>query len=52
MSSNPTEAVPALRLIAAQATKLANDIEAGKLWPGQFQDAMAVIMQAAQDAKP
>jgi hypothetical protein len=49
--SNPKGAVAALRLIAAQAEKLANDVQAGKLWPGEYEDGLATISRALSDAQ-
>ncbi len=49
MASNPKDAVPALRLIAAQAAKLADDIERGRLWEREYGEAVSVIRKALND---
>ncbi len=41
--------VLSLRIIAGLAEKLANDVEAGKLWEGDFQDRYAEISRQMQD---
>lgn len=46
MSSNPREAVAPLRLIEAAARQLADEIEAGKLWDGDYDKALATIGDA------
>jgi hypothetical protein len=38
-----------LRVIAALAEKLALDVEAGRLWEGEFSSAMAQIQKAVRD---
>lgn len=50
MSDNPRDALAALRLIAAQAEKLAQDVERGRLWPGEFSAGIATIAKALEDA--
>lgn len=43
-------AVMALRLIAAVAEKAANDLEQGRLWPGQLNEQLALIQSNIRDA--
>jgi hypothetical protein len=43
-------AVLALRLIAAQAAKLADDLERSRLWEGQLDDGLQAIGKALSDA--
>jgi len=42
-------AVVALRLVAAQAQKLADDLDAGRLWPGDLSDGLSTINTALRD---
>jgi hypothetical protein len=49
MSADRRETIATLRLIAAQAEKLANDLEGGRLWPGEFDQAAGVIRRAVDD---
>lgn len=44
-------ALLALRLIAAQAAKLADDLEHDRLWCGQYADGLDVIKRALPDAE-
>lgn len=41
--------VVALRLVAATAEKLAGDLAAGRLWPGEKADALTQIHRALKD---
>jgi hypothetical protein len=50
MSSNPQNAVLPLKAVAAGAAKLADDVERGRLWDGEFNQALAVIQRALEDA--
>lgn len=45
------DAVAPLRVVAAVAENLANNIATGALWPGQARDALAQIEQALQQAR-
>lgn len=43
MSFDKRRAAIALRAVAATAEKLADDIETGRLWPGEYEAALAQI---------
>lgn len=47
---NDRDALPAVRLIAAQAEKLAEDLARGKLWPGDMVAQLDQISKALADA--
>jgi len=46
MTSNPKDAVSPLFLIEACARQLREDVEKGKLWPGEFAERRAAIADA------
>lgn len=50
MASNPDKALPALRLLAAAAAKLVDDVERGRLWDREFKEAISVLRKALDDA--
>ena len=50
MTDNQKRAVMALRLIAAVAEKAADDLENGRLWPGQLGDQLNLISMNMRDA--
>ena len=43
-------ALAAIRLVAAKATKLADDLEKGRLWEGEYEEALAQIQAALSQA--
>ena len=43
-------ALAAIRLVAANATKLADDLEKGRLWEGEYEEALAQIQAALSQA--
>jgi hypothetical protein len=49
MSSDRRVAVLQLKLIAAQAEKLAYDIENGKLWERDYEIATGALIRAMRD---
>ncbi len=54
-SDSRTEVVLALRVVAAMAERLARELEAGRLWPGEASDAMKTIranFEAAERSSP
>ncbi len=46
---NRQAAIVNLRLIAAQAEKLADDLEHNRLWPGEYSQGVTVIENAFRD---
>ena len=42
-------AVTTLKLISARAAKLADDVEKGRLWEGEYSDGLADIQKAMRD---
>jgi len=42
-------AVLCLQLVSARAAKLASDLEAGRLWEGEYQQGLAEIGKALRD---
>lgn len=51
MSNDKTVAVMALKLIAAKAAKLADDLERGRLWEGELASGVAEIRKQLADAE-
>lgn len=51
MSTDKTVAVMALKLIAAKAAKLADDLERGRLWEGDLAAGVAEIRKQLADAE-
>jgi hypothetical protein len=51
MIPDKSAAVLALRLIAALAAKLANDLERGRLWEGELAEGAAKIAAALRDVR-
>lgn len=51
MSASDAFMVQKLRDMAAQVSKLADDLEAGKLWPGQLSDGLRTAYTSASELK-
>ncbi len=49
MINDRSYAVTTLKLISARAAKLAEDVEKGRLWEGEYGDGLADIRKALQD---
>lgn len=47
--SERSSAVTNLRAVSALAAKLADDLEGGRLWEGEFSQAMVQIEKAVRD---
>lgn len=59
MSALEAHTVHRLRELAEQVSKLADDLEAGKLWPGQLHDGLRAahattseLERAVRDSRP
>jgi hypothetical protein len=48
---NKTSALMAIRLLAAQAAKLADDLEKGRLWEGDYDEALGQMQRSLNTAK-
>ncbi len=51
MTQDKRLAVLALRLIASVAEKAADDLENGRLWPGQLREHLSLISMNLKDAE-
>lgn len=51
MTTDKATAVMALKLIAAKAAKLADDLERGRLWDGELTSGVAEIRKQLADAE-
>lgn len=51
MSTDKQVAVMALKLIAAKAAKLADDLERGRLWEGELAEGVVEIRKQLADAE-
>lgn len=49
MSQDREQAVVNLRVVTALAQKLADDLEANRLWEGDFSDGMAQLQKAVRN---
>lgn len=50
MASDDTRKILALKLIAALAAKLADDLERGKLWDGDYERGISRLASSLKDA--
>ncbi len=51
MSYNRTEVALALKIIAAKAEQLANDVVNGRLWEGELSNGLATIGEQLERAR-
>lgn len=51
MSYNRTEVVLALKIIAAKAEQLANDVANGRLWEGELSSGLGTIAEQLDRAR-
>lgn len=49
--ADKASALAAIRLVAAKATKLADDLEKGRLWEGDYEEALAQMQASLNSAK-